>query len=140
MLRSEPRKVPEGVRMITIFSFLAGFYLVSQGVSIFSSNSPENFAMMIDGIVSIIIGVGFTLAAKWAWTLRVILSIVLIIEATLMLILLLIEGTLLSLSENSEDIVFAIGALIINPLILYYLYRPHVKIYFGKVTPTGYLR
>jgi hypothetical protein len=95
--------------------------------------------MIVDGITNISIGVGFTFAAKWSWTLRVILSIVLLIEATLTLLFLISEGTF-AIPEYSEDSVFSIGALIFNPLILYYLYRPHVKAYFGKVTSMEYLR
>jgi hypothetical protein len=118
--------------MITFFSFVAASWFLSQGVAVFASNSLEDYLMMIDGIVNVIIGVGFSLAAKWSWTLRAILSIVLMIEGTLSLLGLVIDGGLF-LSENSEFTTFAIGALIINPLILYYLYRPHVKAYFGKV-------
>ena len=139
MLRSKTENVPSGVRVIAYFSFMAGFWFISQSLSIFSSTSLDSIVMMVDGVVNITIGVGFTLAARWSWTLRLILSIVLMIEATLTLWFLVSDGTF-ALPEYSEDSVFSIGALIINPLILYYLYRPHVKAYFGKVTSIDYLR
>lgn len=139
MLRSRLRgNPPQGVRIIIFFSFVAGSWFLSQGVAVFTSKSLEEYLMMMDGVVNIMIGVGFTLATKWSWTLRAILSIVLMIEGALSLLGLVIDGGLLA-SENSEVITFAIGALIINPLILYYLYRPHVKAYFGKVVAVKHL-
>jgi hypothetical protein len=95
--------------------------------------------MMAGVIVDVVIGVGFTLGLPWAWTLRVIVSIVLLIEGTFTLLFLISDGTFV-LPEYSEYSAFSIGALIINPLILYYLYRPHVKSYFGKVTKIEYLK
>jgi hypothetical protein len=137
MLRSKTKNVPAGVRVIAYFSFIAGFWFISQSISIFTSTSLDSIVMMVDGVVNIAIGVGFTFAARWSWTVRMILSVVLLIEATLTLSFLIIDGTF-TLPEYSEDSVFSIGALIINPLILYYLYRPCVKAYFGKFTTTEY--
>jgi hypothetical protein len=139
MLRSETQSVPAGVRAIAFFSLIAGFWFISQSLSIFTSASLDNVLMMAGGIVDISIGVGFILGASWAWSLRIIVSIVLLIEGTLTLIFLTSDGTF-ALPENTEYLAFSIGTLIINPLILYYLYRPHVKAYFGKVTGIEYLR
>ena len=138
MLRSKTENVPSGIRIITYFSFVASVWFISQSISHFASSSLDSIVMMVDGIINISIGVGFCFAAKWAWTVRVILSIVLLIEASLTLLFLLSDGTF-ALPEYSEDSVFSIGALIINPLILYYLYRPHVKAYFGKFSRIEYL-
>jgi hypothetical protein len=139
MLRSKTQSVPAGVRVIAFFSLIAGFYFISQSLSNFTSAPIDGVIMMAGGIVDIAVGVGFTLGASWAWTLRVIVSIVLLIEATLTLLFLISDGTF-ALPEYFEFSAFSIGALIINPLILYYLYRPHVKAYFGKVTKIEYLR
>ena len=139
MLRSKEQTVPAGVRIIAFFSLIAGFWFISQSMSNFTSAPLDSVIMMASGIVDLAIGVGFTLGATWAWTLRVIVSIVLLIEGTLTLLLLISDGTF-ALPEYSEYSAFSIGALIINPLILYYLYRPHVKAYFGKVTRIEYMR
>lgn len=139
MLRSKPQNGPSGVRIIALFSFLAGFWFIGQGLSAFSSPTVENIMMLVDGIVNMTIGVGFTVAAGWAWTVKVIVSIVVIIESALILILSIIDGTL-ALPEYLEYSVLSITGLLINPIILYYLYRPHVKAYFGKVTSLEYLR
>lgn len=139
MLRSKPQNAPSGVRIIALFSFLAGFWFIGQGLSSFSSPTVENIMMLVDGIVNMTIGVGFTVAAGWAWTVKVIVSIVVIIESTLILILSIFDGTL-ALPEYLEYSVLSITGLLINPIISYYLYKPHVKAYFGKVTSLEYLR
>ena len=54
---------------------------------------------------------------QWAWLITVILSIITIIFSIL----------------SIGDIV-NISTLIISGLILYYMYRPYVKSYFGRVT------
>jgi hypothetical protein len=54
---------------------------------------------------------------QWAWLITVIVSIITIIFSIL----------------SIGDIV-NITTLIISGLILYYMYRPYVKSYFGRVT------
>ena len=57
----------------------------------------------------------------WAWILTVVLSIISIVLNAISLA-----------TGNLGGIV----SIIISGIILYYLYRPHVKAYFGKVTRT----
>jgi hypothetical protein len=139
MLRSKPLNAPSGVRIIGFFSFIAGFWFISQGLSAFSSPTLENVMMIVDGIVNTTIGVGFSVAAGWAWTLKVIISIIVIIESALILLVSIIDGTL-ALPEYLEYSAVSIAGLLINPLVLLYLYRPHVRSYFGKDTAVKYLR
>jgi hypothetical protein len=58
---------------------------------------------------------------RWAWTVTVILSII-------------------SIALNAISIatgnIGGIVSVIISGIILYYLYRPHVKAYFGKSART----
>lgn len=75
------------------------------------------------GIVSFIVAYGLLKGRSWAWTLTVVLSVISIVLNALSLI----AGNLA-----------AIISIAISAVILYYLYRPHVKAYFGKaVTPPG---
>jgi len=69
------------------------------------------------GIFSIIVGIGLMKAKKWAWTLEVISTFISLGIGVFYLI---------------DDIVSGILTLILSALILYYLYRPNVKAYFGK--------
>ena len=69
------------------------------------------------GIVSFVVAYGLLKGRRWAWTLTVILSIISIVLAAI------------SIAAGSIP---SIISIIISGIILYYLYRPHVKVYFGK--------
>ena len=69
------------------------------------------------GIFEIIVGTGLMKAKKWAWTLEVISTFISLGIGVFYLI---------------DDVVSGILTLVLNVLILYYLYRPNVKVYFGK--------
>jgi uncharacterized membrane protein (DUF2068 family) len=58
---------------------------------------------------------------RWAWTITMILSLIGIAV-----------GAVSIVSGN----VAAIFTLIINGIVLYYLYRPQVKVFFGKMGTT----
>ena len=85
------------------------------------------------GIVSLIIGIGFLLLALgiaylvmayglwngrgWAWTITLILTVIGIIVGI---------GSLVTGNGG------AVIGIIIQAIVIYYLYRPNVKAYFGK--------
>jgi purine-cytosine permease-like protein len=71
----------------------------------------------------------------WAWTISII---VLFIGIAIDLTPVSITSTGVFSNPGSNllgDIVSGIVSIGINALIIYYLYRPHVKAYFGKTTP-----
>jgi hypothetical protein len=69
------------------------------------------------GIISIVVAYGLLKGRRWAWTVTVILSIISIVLAAI------------SIAAGSIP---SIISIIISGIILYYLYRPRVKAYFGK--------
>lgn len=69
------------------------------------------------GIFSFIVAFGLWTGKSWAWTLTVVLSVISIALNAISLA-----------SANFGGVV----SIIISAVILYYLYRPHVKVYFGK--------
>src|SRR5687767_8985380 len=73
--------------------------------------------LIITGIISLIVAYGLFKAKKWAWTTNVALSIVNIAM-----------GVVSIVTGN----IGSIASIAISGIILYYLYRPHVKAYFGK--------
>jgi hypothetical protein len=89
------------------------------------------------GIVSFIIAFGLLKRTGWAWTVTFVLSIISIVLGA-------ISGTLNAISIAIWNIAFspspipfgAIVIIIISGIIIYYLYRPHVKGYFGKAART----
>jgi hypothetical protein len=73
-------------------------------------------------IVSFVVAYGLLKGRGWAWTITVILSIISIV---------------LNAISIAAGNIASIISIIISGIILYYLYRPHVKAYFGKgVSPS----
>jgi hypothetical protein len=68
-------------------------------------------------IVSFLVAYGLLKGLGWAWTVTVILSIISIVFNAI------------SIATGN---IASIISIIISAIILYYLYRPHVKAYFGK--------
>ncbi len=69
------------------------------------------------GVLSFMVAYGLLKGKSWAWTLTVVLSIISIV---------------LNVISIATGNVTSIVSVIISGIILYYLYRPHVKAYFGK--------
>ena len=75
------------------------------------------------GIVSFIVAYGLLKGRGWAWTVTIILSIISIVW----------NAITIATAANFGGII----SIIIDAIIIYYLYRPHVKAYFGKgVSPS----
>jgi uncharacterized membrane protein len=74
------------------------------------------------GILSFVVAYGLLKGRTWAWTLTVVLSIISIV---------------LNVISIAAGNIASIVSVIISGIILYYLYRPHVKAYFGKAGRMG---
>ena len=84
--------------------------------------SMIGFAFAGIGVFSLIVGIGLMKGKRWAWNLEVISMFISLGIGIFYLI---------------DDIASGILSLIISAIILYYLYRPNVKSYFGKTTLTS---
>jgi hypothetical protein len=74
-------------------------------------------------IVSFFVAYGLWKGRGWAWTVTLILSIISIVW----------NAITIATAANFGGII----SIIISGIIIYYLYRPHVKAYFGKgVSPS----
>jgi hypothetical protein len=69
-------------------------------------------------IVSFVVAYGLLKGKRWAWTVAIILSVISIVWNAITLVTAANYGGIIS--------------IIISGIILYYLFRPHVKAYFGK--------
>jgi hypothetical protein len=101
-----------------------------------SSDSPMELQSFLSGlgiafgavlvaiaIVSFVVAYGLLKGKRWAWTVAIILSIISIVWNAITLVTAANYGGIIS--------------IIISGIILYYLFRPHVKAYFGKgVSPS----
>ncbi len=81
--------------------------------------SMMGFVSIGIGVFSLIVGIGLLKGKKWAWKLEVISIFISLGIGVFYLI---------------DDIASGIATLVISAIILYYLYRPNVKAYFGKST------
>lgn len=90
------------------------------------------------GIGYLVVSYGLLRGKGWAWTITVILTIIAIAVQ-------IVSGTTASMFNASfiEDtntfvtgIIAQIVGIAINGVILYYLYRPNVKTFFGKSLPS----
>ena len=98
-------------------------------------------AFLVLGAVLLIIGIGYLIMSYgllkgkgWAWTITIILTIISIVIQIISGFTNSIVMTSITNHQNSilSGFVGQIIGIAINIIILYYLYRPHVKAFFGK--------
>jgi uncharacterized membrane protein (DUF2068 family) len=153
-MQTAPKNRPTGVTIIGILTIIGGVLMLVSGITLaaiaavfplltstgdqttmLQSQIPSSIPLeylgiaslavgtilIIIGIVSLIVAYGLFKAKKWAWTANVGLSIISIAMG------------IVSIATGS---VGSIVGIAISGVILYYLYRPHVREYFGKKTQT----
>src|ERR687887_1404233 len=97
--------------------------------------------LLVIGIGYIVMFYGLLKAKRWAWAITIILLLI----GIAVQIISTITGSVINASvssttaTSSNSVISGIaGGLIgiaINVVIIYYLYRPHVKAFFGKMSP-----
>lgn len=124
----QKRSRPFGVTIIAILIIIAGVISLFIGIGAVAIGPLIGLVFVVIGAISLALGVAYLVMAYglwkgkgWAWTIStIILFIGIVID-------------IISLPRRSTgDIVSSIVSIAINAVILYYLYRPHVKAYFGK--------
>jgi hypothetical protein len=112
---------PLGVTIIAILAILGGIGFLFSGSAAFALLP---IAGIVIGGILVIIGLAYFVMAyglwngkKWAWTITLILSTI---------------GIILGIASIAIGNVGALFQIIINAIVIYYLYRPNVKAYFGK--------
>jgi hypothetical protein len=99
-----PHIPPVGVTNVSPF-LLGGIGIAIGGV------------LLAIAIASFVVAYGLLKGLSWAWIITVILSIIIIVFNAI------------SIATGN---ISAVISIIISGIILYYLYRPHVKAFFGK--------
>ena len=125
--RNSSKRRPLAVTIIAILSIITGIISIVVGLAPLAIGAfvPElSILLFASGGVLIAIGIGYLVVSYgllkgrgWAWTVTVILSIISIV---------------LNAISIAAGNISSIISIIISGIILYYLYRPHVKAYFGK--------
>jgi lysylphosphatidylglycerol synthetase-like protein (DUF2156 family) len=129
---------PTGVSVLAILyllfgviALLVGALAASRGSSILSSAGYGSLSGLIAivggvavvvGLFGILVGWGMWSGKGWAWWVALILSALGLI------------GGLGSLAFGTPS---GIVSLVIDGLVIWYLFRPHVKAYFGRSTPAA---
>jgi len=151
---------PAGVTIIAILTIISGILLLLSGITLValgallsgSSTSTSSQAIAQFGTISVAvggvllaIGIGYIVmfygllkGKGWAWTITIILLIIGIaiqILSTSVITAASLENTKNIISGIINSITFPLIGLAINIVILYYLYRQHVRAYFGKAKP-----
>jgi hypothetical protein len=135
---------PTGVTIIAILNIISGIIMLIGGVGLAAIGSILPTMTKIDpnaggqlavagllgvggvavggilvilGIISFIVAWGLLKGRGWAWTVTLILSII----SLVMGVISLVAGSFGSVAN-----------IIIAGIIMYYLYRPHVKVFFEK--------
>lgn len=143
-----------GVTLIGVLDIIGGLFFLLGGFALFAlipflASHPEEFdmhsnpfviqlltgalgyalagAIIALGIADMAIGIGLLKGKKWAWKIAVFL------------VFISFAGDIISMvfQPNTSNLAGSIVGIIIEGVILYYLYRPHVKEYFGKLIPSG---
>jgi hypothetical protein len=153
-MQTTPNNRPTGVTIIGILTIIGGVLMLVSGIalaalasvfplvastgdqaSMLQSQIPSTIPveylgiaslsvgtiLIIIGVVSLIVAYGLFKAKKWAWTANVALSII---------------SIAVGIASIAAGSIGSIVGIVISGAILYYLYRPHVKEYFGKKTQT----
>ncbi len=125
---------PGGVTVLAILDFLGGIlaffvglFVVALGGSGLLAQFGYGFAsgfvvvagvaVIIIGLLGLLLGYGMWTGKEWAWLLAVILYAL---------------GALSSLLSLAGGSFGSIVSLVIYGILLWYLWKPHVKAYFGK--------
>jgi hypothetical protein len=118
-MQSSPKSRPTGVTIIAILNIIGGIIMLFSAIALI----PIGGILVAIAIVSFVVAYGLLKGRGWAWTLTVVLSIISIV---------------LNVIAIAAGNIASIINIIISGIILYYLYRPHVKAYFGKgVSPSS---
>jgi hypothetical protein len=154
---------PIGVTIIAILTIISGILLLLSGVALAAlgafisvnpvdtttTTSSSNIGAQFIGIISaavggvlLVIGIGYLVMSYgllkgkgWAWTITIILIIIgVVIQIVSTSIGSVFTASLHNASNATSGIVGSIIGIAINIVILYYLYRPYVRAYFGKAT------
>jgi len=96
---------PLGVTILAILTVISGIgFLVS-------------IILVPLGIANLVMAYGLWKGKRWAWTITLVLSFI---------------GIALGLASIATGNIVSIWPVIINAIVIYYLYRPNVKAFFGR--------
>src|SRR5918995_3593700 len=106
---------PLGVTIIAILTAIGGIVFLASGAVLLIVGI--GIILLALGIAYLVMAYGLWIGKRWAWTITLILSAIGIVVA------------IVSFATGNAG---AIISIIIHVVVIYYLYRPNVKAFFGK--------
>jgi uncharacterized membrane protein (DUF2068 family) len=106
---------PLGVTLIAILTVIGGLIFLGSGLVLLIVGI--GVLLLALGIAYLVMAYGLWKGRAWAWTITLILMVIGIIVAIASIV-----------AGNGASIV----SIIIHAVVIYYLYRPNVKAFFGK--------
>jgi len=121
---------PFGVTIIAILIVISGVLILLVGLGLVAIGPIIGLVFVVFGSISLAVGIAYLVMAYgllkgrgWAWTLSTIVLIIGIILEVISI------PRTIALGSSLSGVIISIA---ISAFILYYLYRPHVKSYFGR--------
>jgi uncharacterized membrane protein HdeD (DUF308 family) len=106
---------PLGVTLIAILTAIGGIIFLASGLVLLIVGI--GIILLALGIAYLVMAYGLWKGREWAWTITLILSVI---------------GIIVAIVSVAAGNVSAIISIIIQGIVIYYLYRPNVKAFFGK--------
>jgi uncharacterized membrane protein HdeD (DUF308 family) len=117
-MESNQKHRPLGVTIIAILTVIGGIAFVASGAVLVIVGI--GFALIALGIAYFVMAYGLWKGKGWAWTITLIISAIGVVLG------------IASIAAGGQKAAGAIVQIIINAVVIYYLYRPSVKAFFGK--------
>jgi hypothetical protein len=115
------RNRPLGVTIIAILAVIGGIGSLLSGLTVLAIVPILGIIfggiLIIIGLAYFVVAYGLWKGLSWAWVLTLIVSVI---------------GIIVGLGSIVVGNVGALFHVIVNAIVIYYLYRPNVKAYFGK--------
>jgi len=108
---------PLGVTIIAILAILGGIGSLVGGIALVAIIPFLGAALIIIGLAYFVVAYGLWQGLKWAWIITLIVTVIAFISG---------------LGSIIVGNVGAVIPIIINAIIIYYLFKPNVKAYFGR--------
>jgi uncharacterized membrane protein (DUF2068 family) len=106
---------PLGVTVIAILTVIGGIIFLASGLVLLIIGI--GIILLALGIAYLVMAYGLWKGRRWAWTITLIVSAI---------------GIIVGIVSIIFDNLGGIITIIINAVVIYYLYRPNVKAFFGK--------
>ena len=117
--------------ILGVMSALSGRMLVTSGPAYLGWVGPVAGLILLGlGFAEFVFGLGCFMAWPWAWVMGVALLILgILLQFTILVSSVLLIGPEFQYGNPETETVFGIPIL---GVILYYVFRPHVRDYFGR--------